>query len=49
MNQQFKLTQRWFIKYPLVSSASWTSFKVFLAFFVLGNLLFQLGTNWGNY
>jgi len=49
MNQQYKVTQRWFVKYPLISSASWTSLRVFLAFFVLGNLLFQLGTNWGNY
>ena len=48
MNQQFTVTQRWFSQYPLISSKSWTSFKVFLASFVLLNFVFQLGTNWGN-
>lgn len=49
MNQQFTVTKRWFSQYPLISSKSWTSFKVFLATFVLLNLVFQLGTHWGNY
>ena len=49
MNQQFKITQRWFSKYPLISSRSWTSFKIFLGCFVLVNFAFQLGTHWGNY
>jgi hypothetical protein len=49
MNQQYKVTQRWFTQYPLISSKSWTSFKIFLAGFVLINFAFQIGTHWGNY
>jgi hypothetical protein len=49
MNQQFKVTQRWFSQYPYISSKSWTSFKIFLATFVLINFAFQIGTHWGNY
>jgi hypothetical protein len=49
MNQQFTVTKRWFSQYPLISSKSWTSFKIFLASFVLLNLVFQLGTHWGNF
>ena len=49
MNQQYTVTQRWFSKYPIISSKSWTSIKIFLASFVLINFVFQLGYNWGNY
>ena len=49
MNQQYKVTQRWFTQYPIISSKSWTSFKIFIASFVLINFAFQLGTHWGNY
>jgi hypothetical protein len=49
MNQQYTVTQRWFVQYPIISSKSWTSFKIFLATFVIVNFVFQLGYNWGNY
>jgi pterin-4a-carbinolamine dehydratase len=48
MNKQYKVTQKWFSEYPLVSSSSWTSFKIFLVSFVLINFVFQMGTHWGN-
>jgi hypothetical protein len=49
MNQQYTVTQRWFSQYPFITSKSWTSFKIFLASFVLINFVLQLGYNWGNY
>jgi hypothetical protein len=49
MNQQFAVTQRWFIQYPIISSKSWASIKIFFATFVLVGFAFQLGSFWGNY
>lgn len=49
MNQQFKITGRWFIEYPLFSSKTWTSLKVFLLTFFGVCITLQYGMHWGNW
>lgn len=48
MNKQSAITQKWFVKYPLLTNKSWSSIKIFVASFVLFHVVLQIGTNWGN-
>jgi pterin-4a-carbinolamine dehydratase len=47
MNQQYKVTQKWFIQYPLISSKAYTSWKIALASFVIFNFVLSIGFSWG--
>jgi len=47
MNQQYKVTQKWFTQYPLLSSRAFTSWKIFIASFILFNFTLSIGFSWG--
>ena len=47
MNQQYKVTQKWFSAYPLISSKAYTSWKIAFATFVLFNFALSIGFSWG--
>jgi hypothetical protein len=47
MNQQYKVTQKWFIQYPLVASSTLTTWKIVIASFVLFNFVLSIGFSWG--
>ena len=47
MNQQYKVTQKWFTQYPLLTPKAYTSWKIALATFVLFNFALSVGFSWG--
>jgi hypothetical protein len=49
MNQQYKVTQKWYRPYPIIGEKAWASWKIALVSFVLFNFMLQIGTHWGNY
>lgn len=47
MNKEFQITNKWFSKYPILTSKSWSSIKIFIVTFFLFNFTLQIGTHWG--
>lgn len=48
MNQQFKVTGRWFSQYPLFSSKTIATWKIFFVSLILGTVALNIGVHWGN-
>ena len=48
MNQQYKVTQKWHRKFPIITDKAWASWKIAVIGFFMFNLTIQIGTHWGD-
>lgn len=49
MNQQYKITGRWFVQYPWTSPQAIATWKIVIFTVIVGGLLWNIGAHWGNF